>query len=408
MISTGKPAAPTVHPEGMTRRARLPATVIALGFTSFFTDVASEAVFPLLPGFLALLGAGPTFLGLIEGVADAVSAGLKYQSGRWADRGAKKGFVLSGYALATIVRPLLALASAPWQVLAVRVTDRVGKGIRSAPRDALIAGAVESTQSGRAFGFHQAMDHAGAVVGPLLATGLLLLGVQVRTVFALTLIPGLLAVGSIFVVKEPTLPPPTDAQRTLNDATPLPPRLRRLFVIFGVFALANSSDAFLLLRAGELGVATPLLPMAWLLLNLSKMFWASRGGDWSDRTARHRLILAGWTVYAVSYGLFSVATQAWHAWALLAFYGAFAGLTEPVEKALVKALTPNELHGRAFGVYHAVLGVMAIPSGLMTGLLWQRFGPAAALGTGAVVAAICAVWLIAWARENARPAHPSR
>lgn len=385
--------------EGVTRRARLPATVIALGVTSFFTDVASEAVFPLLPGFLALLGAGPTFLGLLEGVADAVSSWLKYQSGRWADRGSKKGFVLGGYALATTVRPLLALASAPWHVLAIRVTDRVGKGLRSAPRDALIAGAVPAAESGRAFGFHLAMDHAGAVVGPLLATGLLLLGVEVRTVFALTLIPGLLAVASIFVVKEPEVVAPSVEQRAKNDATPLPPKLRSLLVIIGFFALGNSSDAFLLLRAGELGVKTALLPMAWLLLNLSKMFWAARGGDWSDRTARHRLILAGWAVYAVSYGLFAVARESWQAWVLLGFYGAFAGLTEPVEKALVKELTPSALHGRAFGVYHAVMGAIAIPSGLLTGFLWQQFGPAAALGTGAVIAAISAVALIRWSRE---------
>lgn len=384
------------------RRARLPVTVIALGVTSFFTDVASEAVFPLLPGFLALLGAGPTFLGLLEGLADAVSAALKYQAGRWADRGAaKKGFVLAGYGIATVVRPLLALATAPWHVLAVRVTDRVGKGIRSAPRDALIAGAVPAEESGRAFGFHLAMDHAGAVVGPLLATGLLLLGAEVRTVFALTLIPGLLAVASIFVVKEPEAAPPTADQRARNDATPLPRRLRSLFVIIGFFALANSSDAFLLLRSGELGVPTALLPMAWLLLNVSKMFWASRGGDWSDRTARHRLILAGWAVYAVSYGLFAVASQAWQAWVLMGFYGAFAGLTEPVEKALVKELTPQELHGRAFGVYHAVLGATAIPSGLLTGFLWQQFGPAVALGVGAGVAAIASVWLLQWSRAKA-------
>lgn len=380
------------------RRLRLPATVIALGVTSFFTDVASEAVFPLLPGFLALLGAGPTFLGLLEGVADAVSAWLKYQSGRWADRGAKKGFVFAGYALATIVRPLLALASAPWHVLAIRVTDRVGKGVRSAPRDALIAGAVSAEESGRAFGFHSAMDHAGAVVGPLLATGLLLLGVSVRTVFALTLIPGLLAVASIFVVKEPeVVASPSVADRARIDAAALPPKLRSLFVILGFFALGNSSDAFLLLRAGELGVKTALLPMAWLLLNLSKMFWASRGGNWSDRMARHQLILAGWAVYAVAYGLFALATEPWHAWALLGFYGAFAGLTEPVEKALVKELAPTELHGRAFGVYHGVIGATAIPAGLLTGFLWQQFGPAAALGTGAVVAAISAVWLMKWA-----------
>jgi MFS family permease len=219
-------------------------------------------------------------------------------------------------------------------------------------------------------------------------------------VFALTLIPGLLAVASIFVVKEPEAVASSPDQRKLNDATPLPARLKSLFVILGFFALANSSNAFLLLRCGELGVATALLPMAWLLLNVSKMFWASRGGDWSDRTARHRLILAGWAVYAVSYAGVALATQAWQAWVLMGFYGAFAGLTEPVEKALVKELAPKELHGRAFGVYHAVLGAMAIPSGLLTGLLWQQFGAAAALGVGAAVAAISAAWLLRWASRE--------
>lgn len=373
-------------------RGRLPATVIALGITSFFTDVASEAVFPLLPAFLATLGAGPTFLGLLEGVADAVSAGLKYLSGRWADRGGKKGFVLAGYGVATVVRPLLSLVTAPWQVLAIRVTDRVGKGLRSAPRDALIAGAVPASEAGRAFGFHGAMDHAGAVVGPLLASGLLLLGFEVRTVFALTLVPGLLAVASIFVVKEP---PPAEVPRAAPSSTgALPPELRRFLVVLALFTLGNSSDAFLLLRAGELGVPTSLLPMAWLMLNVSKMVWAWLGGGWADRLPRRTLIFRGWVVYALSYALLAVATQARHAWALLLLYGAFAGLTEPAQKSLIRALAPSALQGRAFGLYHAVLGAVAIPAGLLTGWLWQVFGAGVALGTGAVIAGVCAVALL--------------
>lgn len=380
---------------------RLPLTVLALGLTSFFTDVASEMVFPLLPGFLAVLGAGPMFLGLLEGVADAVSALLKYQSGRWADAGRKKGLVLGGYALATLVRPLLALAFAAWHVLAIRVVDRVGKGLRSAPRDALIAGAVSKEESGRAFGFHRAMDHAGAVVGPLLATLLLWVGLEVRTLFALTLVPGLLAVASIFLVKEPAPSEGTRASpRPTQDDEPLPARLRELLALLGFFALANSSDAFLLVRAAELGVPATWLPVAWLALHVSKMAWSARGGAWSDRVPRHRLILAGWAVYAVSYALFAVATATWHAWALLVFYGAFAGLTEPVEKAFVKDLTPKSQHGRAFGAYHAVLGAMAIPAGLLTGALWQSFGAATALGTGAAVAGLSALWLLRWVRAR--------
>ena len=185
-------------------RRKLPATVLALGLTSLFTDAATEMIFPLLPAFMAALGAAPSFLGLVEGAADATSSLLKLASGRFADRGrASKPLVLFGYGLAALVRPLVALATAPWQVLAVRVTDRVGKGVRSAPRDALIAAAVDKDQAGRAFGFHQAMDHAGAVVGPLLASALLALGMPLRWVFAAAIVPGLASVVSVLVVREP-------------------------------------------------------------------------------------------------------------------------------------------------------------------------------------------------------------
>lgn len=385
------------------RKARLPLTVLALGATSFFTDVASEAVFPLLPGFLALLGAGPTFLGLLEGVADAVSALLKYLAGARSDKtGQKKGLVLFGYGLATVVRPLLALATSPFHVLAIRTTDRVGKGLRSAPRDALLAGAVDAKDSGRAFGFHRAMDHAGAVVGPLLATALLFFGVSVRTVFALTLVPGLLAVASIFLVKEPA-PAAAQAPTAAGPAAPLPSRLKHLLGLLFLFALANSSDAFLLLRARELGTPETWLPTLWLLLHLSKMWWAARGGAWSDTMPRHRLVLAGWAVYAVSYALLAAAWQGWQVWVVLVAYGAFAGLTEPVEKAMVKDLAPAAARGRAFGLYHGLLGAAAIPAGLLTGALWQTFGAPAALLTGAGVAAIAAVGLVAWVRAP-RPA----
>lgn len=383
------------------RRARLPVTVLALGAVSFFTDVASEMVFPLLPGFLALLGAGPTFLGLLEGVADAVSAALKYASGARSDTtGHRKGAVLLGYGLATVVRPLLALAASPWHVLAIRATDRVGKGVRSAPRDALLAAAVPASEAGRAFGFHRAMDHAGAVVGPLLATALLLVGVEVRTVFALTLVPGLLAVASIFLVKEPapaSLPPPVPKA----GKAPLPPRLKRLLGLFFFFALANSSDAFLLLRAREVGTPEAWLPVLWLLLHVAKLWWSARAGAWSDRLPRHRLVLAGWAVYAGCYALLAGAWTAWQVWLVVVAYGAFAGLTEPVEKAMVRDLAPADARGRAFGLYHGLLGAAAIPAGLLTGVLWQRFGAPAALLTGAAVAAVAALGLVRWAHPPA-------
>lgn len=387
----------------MSARPRLPATVIALGMTSLFTDIASEMVFPLLPAFVATLGAGPTFLGLLEGLADAISAVLKYFSGKWTDTarttGTRRRYVFGGYALATLVRPLLALATAPWHVLTIRVIDRVGKGVRSAPRDALIADSVAAADSGRAFGFHQAMDHAGAVVGPLLATGLIALGFEVRTIFAIAFLPGVFAVASIAFAKEPAV----TASSQGGAVAKLDPRLTRLLVILGFFALSNSSDVFLLLRLSELHAPQAWLPLAWLTLHLSKMFFSARGGVLADRWPKHWLLLAGWGVYAMAYVSLSFITVAWQAWAVMTMYGAFAGLAEPTEKAIVKELSSSEQRGRAFGVYHAVIGAAAVPAGLLTGWLWQSFGAHVALLTGAVGAAVSAVLLMGWMAQ-AKPA----
>ena len=381
---------------------RLPLTVILLGLTSFFTDVASEAVFPLLPAFLAGLGAGPTFLGLLEGAADALAAALKYLAGSWADRaraaGTRKAMVVGGYGLASLVRPLLALAAAPWHVLAVRLVDRTGKGLRSAPRDALIADSVPAEDSGRAFGLHQAMDHAGAVVGPLLATGLVAAGVEVRTVFALTLVPGLLAVASALATREP---PRVQAVDAAAPREPLAPRLRQLLLVCALFAVANSSDAFLLLRMGELGAPAAWLPLVWLTLNASRMVWTARGGVWADRYPRHRLLAAGWALYALCYLLLAAVPGPAAGWAVIAVYGACAGLTEPAEKALVKTLSSPGQRARAFGAFHGLTGAAAIPAGLLTGALWQSFGAGVALATCGALAAVASGLALAWARGGA-------
>lgn len=376
----------------MAARPRLPATVIALGLTSLFTDVATEMVFPLLPAFVLTLGAGPTFLGLLEGLADAISSVLKYAVGRRADRvrtrGLRKRFVFVGYGLATIVRPLLALASAPWHVLAVRVTDRVGKGIRSAPRDALIADSVPASESGRAFGFHQAMDHAGAVIGPLLATGLMALGLEVRTVFALTLIPGILAVASIGGATEPAATVADSA--AVPAPEPLSPQLKRWLGLLFFFALSNSSDVFLLVRLQELGLTTAWLPIAWLSLNFAKMFWSAQAGAWADRFPKHRLLVVAWALYAVCYAGLGATSDLRLGWLLVVVYGAFGGVAEPTEKALIKDLATSGQRGTAFGAYHGLLGAAAIPAGLLTGVLWQASGAQLALSVSAAGAAIAA------------------
>ncbi|MEN9578416.1 MAG: hypothetical protein RJA70_1425 [Pseudomonadota bacterium] len=382
-----------------TSRRRLPAAVIALGVTSFFADVGSEMIFPLLPVFVASLGASTTFLGLVEGLADATSSLLKLASGYVADStGRKKPLVLFGYGVAALARPLVALATAPWHVLAVRLTDRVGKGLRSAPRDVLIAASVSKEESGRAFGFHRAMDHAGAVVGPLIATALLGLGVPLRSVFWIALIPGVLSVIAVATVKEPRAAVRDEKASAASHR--LPGSLRNYLAILLLFSLGNSSDAFLLLRAKDLGVPLVSLPLLWTVFHVAKLVSSYLGGGWSDRIARPKLIVSGWMVYAATYLAFGVATDAWHAWALFIVYGIYYGLTEPAEKALVRDLAPDAVRGRAYGFYSFIVGISAVPAGVLTGWLWQTWSPFVALAVGASIAAAASVALIVWASST--------
>ncbi len=383
------------------RPARLPRTVVALGVTSFFTDVGSEMIFPLLPVFVASLGASATFLGLVEGVADATASLLKLAAGYLADRASKKKpLVYFGYGLAALVRPVMGLAALPWHVLAVRVTDRIGKGLRTAPRDVMISGAVEPAQAGRAFGLHRALDHAGAVVGPLIASGLLALGWPLRQVFLATLVPGLLSLAALRFAREPAARRPPAAEQAAGRAAAPAPRLPgtffRYLLIVGVFSLGNSSDAFLLLRARQLGVQVALLPMLWTVLHVSKLVSNYFGGAWSDRVPRPRLIVMGWTIYAVCYLGLGAASAAWQAWALFVVYGVYYGLTEPSERAIVKDLAPASALGRAFGLYNFVVGASAVPAGLLTGYVWQNASPHAALALGAALAGASSLMLGAW------------
>jgi MFS family permease len=377
------------------RRPRLGRNVVALGAVSFLTDVATEMTYPLLPVFLAtVLGASATYVGTIEGIAESTAALLKFASGWWSDRvSRRKPLVLAGYALASAVRPLIGLTQSAAQVLGIRVADRVGKGIRTSPRDALIADSVDPGLRGRAFGFHNAADNAGAVLGPLLAFSFLRWGgLQLRTVFLLTAIPGALAVLTLLLgVREvPRTAPPRKAGEAGLKA-PLGGRFWAYLGVLLLFTLGNSTDAFLLLRAGQLGVATALIPILWALLNLVKAASNTPGGILSDRIGRRPLIVAGWLVYAAVYFLFGRAGQAWHAWALFAVYGLYFGLTEGVEKALVADLVPADRRGAAFGWYNLAIGVGALPASLLFGALWDRWGSAAAFNFGALLALAAAI-----------------
>ena len=389
---------------GMPKRGpSLPRAVILLGLTSLFTDVATEMIFPLLPILIATLGGGATFLGLVEGLADATSSLLKLASGYIAERaGRRKPLVVLGYAIASVARPLVAIATAPWHVLVVRVSDRVGKGLRSSPRDAMIAAAVPREHAGRAFGFHNAMDHAGAVVGPVLATLLLSGGLSLRNVFWIAAVPGALALVAVLLVREPQ-EAETPAAGVPALAPPggvrLPASLKSYCAILALFSLGGSSDAFLILRARDAGVEVRLLPLLWAFLNASKLVSSLFAGALSDRMPRVRLIVLGWVVYAFTYFGFAWASRPWQAWALFAVYGSYYGLTEPVEKALVRDITTPAERSRAYGVYNFVIGAAALPAGLVTGALWQAFGGGVALGVGAALAAAAALALALWARS---------
>ena len=379
--------------------APLHRTVRSLGLVSLLTDASSEMIYPLLPAFLTgTLRAGPAFLGIVEGLAETVAAALKIVSGGLSDRlRRRKPLVVAGYSLSSLVRPLVALATAPVHVLAVRVLDRVGKGVRSAPRDALVAAVVPPEDRGRAFGFQRAMDHAGAMVGPLLASAAMLVTSDLRVVFALAVIPAALAVATLVLgVREEARPAaPAAVTATPGEASPLEPALLRYLGVLAVFTLGNSSDAFLLLRAQEAGIALAAIPALWALHHLVKAGVSTWGGALSDRVGRRRVILAGWGVYALAYAGFAVAVSPLAIVGLFAFYGLFHAFTEGTERALVADLAGEATRGRAFGLFHAVTGATLLPASLITGVLWQRFGAPVALGTGAALAALAAFGLLA-------------
>jgi MFS family permease len=399
-------SAPRPSRSSLASRTPLPATVVILGFTALFTDIGTEMVFPLLPVFLIeTLGAGPAYLGLVEGAANTVASLLKLASGIIADRTERrKPLVLFGYGLASAVRPFVAVATHPWHVLAVRVTDRVGKGLRSSPRDALIADAA-GDRAGRAFGFHQAMDNAGAVGGPLLATLLLAMKVPIRHVFWVAVVPGFIATVLVALVREPPraaeaapAAPSTTTARATSTASgrTFDRTLVAYLAIVTLFSLGNSSDAFLLIRARGVGLTTGQIPILWSVLNLSKVVWAYLGGSLADRVPRARLVAAGWIVYAAVYVGLGLATATWHVWALFVLYGVFYGLTEPVEKALIAGMVRPSTRGRAYGAYNFAVGMTTLPASLLTGALWRVWGPAAALATGAAMAAGASFALLAW------------
>lgn len=378
-------------------RPKLGRNVMALAAVSFLTDVSSEMIYPLLPAFLTtVLGANASFIGAIEGAAETTAALLKLASGWWSDRARKrKPLVLLGYAIASTMRPLVAIATSAAQVLVIRVSDRVGKGIRNAPRDALIAESVDPSIRGRAFGFHRAADHAGGVLGPLIAFAVLTWHLAaIRTVFWLAAIPGVLSVLVVWLaVRDIPRSAQAPAETGPDLSQPLGAQFWRVLSVIFLFTLGNSTDAFLLLRASQLGVPVALAPILWAALHVVKTASSTPGGALSDRIGRRPTLIAGWTLYAAVYFGFASASTAWQAWALFAIYGLFFGLTEGSERALVADLVGPERRGTAFGWYNLAIGLGALPASLLFGYVWDRAGAGAAFIMGASFALAAAVGL---------------
>lgn len=390
----------------MTSKRALGRNVLALSLVSLLTDASSEMIYPLLPTFLAtVLGAGAMSVGLIEGCAQMTAALLNVVSGRWSDRvSSRRPMVLAGYAIASVLRPFTGLAQSAAQVLAIRVGDRVGKGIRSSPRDALIADSVAPEVRGRAFGFHRAADHAGAVIGPLIAFVLLQhFSLTIRQVFLLSAIPAALAV-LVIIVAVRDVPRPVRAPGVGPVvAAPLGSSFPAYLGVLVLFTLGNSTDAFLLLRAQEGGVAPQHLPLLWAFLHVVKSLTSTPGGTLSDRVGRRPLIIAGWAVYALVYLGFARATSVTHVWLLMGVYGVYYGLTEGVEKALVADLVPPASRGRAFGWFNLAIGIAALPASLIFGWIWEARGSAIAFTFGAGCAAVASVLLaVVLSRRNSR------
>jgi len=396
----------------------LPRNVWAVGFTSFFMDVSSEMVINIVPLFLAnVLGVQTSIIGLIEGIAEATASILKLFSGWLSDRlGGRKWLAVAGYGFSALSKPFFYIASS-WELIAgVRWADRIGKGIRTAPRDALVADSVTPETRGLAFGFHRAMDTAGAMVGIAIAalvvwlaqkTSLDLTKPTFQTIVLISLLPAVLAVLSLAIGARDVR---VDKQRELPrfSVRSLGKPFTIFLVIVSIFTLGNSSDAFLVLRAQNLGISVVGILLMLVMFNLIYALISTPAGSLSDRVGRRRLIVGGWLVYAVIYLGFALAQAGWQVWVLYVVYGLYYGMAYGTANALVADLVPENLRGTAYGTYNAAIGILAFPASLIAGILWQGvggwagFGPSAPFYFGGGLSLLAALLMIFWLPKTQR------
>jgi len=384
----------------------LPRTVWLIGLISLVNDSASEMLYPLIPLYLAsVLLAGPRALGIIEGIAEATASLLKLVSGVIVDRSRRtRPWIIFGYGLAGLGRPLTALVNSwPW-LLAVRFSDRVGKGLRTSPRDTLLAASVDAEHRGLAFGLHRAMDNAGALVGPLVASLLLASGMELKEIFLWTAVPAVLCLGlslSLQEAPESRLRPVQCLSWQLHD---LPPLFKRYLVVVALFTLGNSSNMFLLLRARELGVPTAEIPLLWAAVSGVAMLFSTPLSALSDGGRRLPLLVGGYLAYGIFYfALGKMASNGLLLFGLFAFYGMFMAATEGVEKALVADLAPPERCGAAFGWFNLTSGIFLLPASVIFGWLYQSISPLTAFAFSGGCALTAAGLLWGWVGGGKQP-----
>ena len=410
----GSPTGPASEPAPRGKIWGLDRNVFFAGVASFFMDVSSEMVYSLVPIFLSsVLGVNKTLIGVIEGIAETTASLVKMFAGWLSDRlGRRKPLMLFGYSLSTASRPLLALAGGWGMVLAARFVDRFGKGVRTAPRDAIVADSTDKRELGRSFGYHRAMDQFGAVVGPAIAFVVLWVRPEdYRTVFWISIIPGVFCVAVIALfIRERR--PRRDRGEGLGDVSPASaqkaerlgfgrlrgPMAAYLFVT-GVFALGNSSDAFLILRAQDLQVATVMIPVLYLVFNLVYSSLSIPAGLLADRIGRRKVALLGFAVFAAAYAWMATAESQAAAWGVFVVYGIYMAIADGNGRALLAEFSTEQRRGSAFGSYHMVIGLAALPASIIAGLLYDRVSPAAPFWVGAAAAVLAAVLMLALVPE---------
>ncbi len=391
--------------DGRKTIAGMDSNVFFVGLTSFLTDTTSKMIYSVMPLFLISLGASKTQLSLIEGIAESTSSVLKALSGWWSDRiGRNKPFMVVGYAFTALLSPLFAAAASPLQVLAIRFTERVGKGIRTAPRDSLVAGSAGDLSKGKSFGFHKAMDNSGAIIGPLLAFGLLaLFPEQYRKVFLIAGIPALLGLASLIVFVKEAKKTGDELPRkfSLKD---LPKKYYLFLAIIFVFTLGNSTDALLLVKAGDVGIPDTFIPIVYLVFNSVSVAFAVPVGSLSDRIGRERLIIFGYVLYSLIYLGFALSGSPAPIVLLFALYGLYSASTDGVQKALVTDIIDKRFKGTGLGIYNFLVGITLLPASLIAGLLYDKVDNRAPFLFGSAMAIIAAVMLFVFYRYNHRGA----